>query len=57
MILAGALVAAWSPAASAQSPKFTIEPYYVFPADQRYHAEYEQALRSFIIPTATTGPH
>lgn len=33
---------------SAHAKDFTIEPYYVFPADQPYHPEYERALREHV---------
>lgn len=37
-----------APTAGAGSRDFTIEPYYVFPADQPYHPEYEAALREHV---------
>ena len=42
------LAAALSAPAGAGSREFVIEPYYVFPADQPYHPEYESSLNDHI---------
>lgn len=47
-LVAALAVAVFAPAAGAAQREFVIEPYYVYPADQPYHPEYEQALREHI---------
>jgi len=48
LLLAALFVAASTTAARAGSNDFVVRPYYVFPADQPYHPEYESALRAHI---------
>jgi hypothetical protein len=48
LVLCTLLGAVGTPAARAGANAFTIQPYYVFPADQPYHPEYERALREHV---------
>lgn len=48
LALAALLAAAFASSARAGSQDFVIRPYYVFPADQPYHPEYESALQDHI---------